>query len=107
MVVTEQTAPAIPPNPQASTPATTAPDGKSLYVMVTTLEMKGKVIGERVVDMYHYGTRKWLHDHMWWASHNTHRVEIEPASPTDVDAYLAAQRQKLADKFNTPKTIAA
>lgn len=76
---------------------------KVLYVKITTMDVKGAVIGERIVDMYHFGTRKWLHDHTWWAMHNDHLVEQQQASVTDVEVYLATQRQKLADKFNTPK----
>lgn len=94
----------IPANPTTSTPAIVVKSGeeeqKVLYVKIVTMDMKGKVIGERIVDMYHYGTRKWLHDHMWWAMHNDHLVEAQQASVTDVDTYLLAQRQKLAEKFN-------
>lgn len=100
----------IPENPTTSTPLTPlvsaspivvkAEEQKVLFTKITTLDLKGKVIGERIVDMYHFGTRKWLHDHMWWAMHNDHIVEAQQASVTDIDAYLLAQRQKLAEKFN-------
>lgn len=78
-------------------------DQKSLYVKVTTTDytkQKGVKIGERIVDMYHFGTRNWFHSHMWWAMHNGHLVESETATAAEVDAYLAEQKQKLADKFN-------
>lgn len=47
-------------------------------VLVETFDSEGEVVGTREVDMYHYGTRDWLSGHMWWATHNGHRVYIGP-----------------------------
>lgn len=73
---------------------------RTLYVQVITHDAQGKVIGTRIVDMYHFGTRNWLHDHTWWAMHNGHSIETEIAHPDDVNEYLAAAKIKLAEKFN-------
>lgn len=56
----------------------TKPQGKNLMVLVETFDSEGEVVGTREVDMYHYGTRDWLSGHMWWATHNGHRVYIGP-----------------------------
>lgn len=74
---------------------------RNLYVQVTTRNDAAKVIGTRIVDMYHFGTRNWLHNHQWWAMHNGHNIEVEVANPEDVAAYLADAKIKLAEKFNT------
>jgi hypothetical protein len=76
-------------------------DAKTLFVQVTTRNDAGKVIGTRIVDMYHFGTRNWLHNHHWWAMHNGNNVETEVAHEDDVAAYLADAKLKLADKFNS------
>lgn len=76
---------------------------KSLFVSVITHDTKGEVIGERIVDMYHFGTRNWLHNHAWWAMHNGHVLTTVVAGPKDVDAYLAAGKAALAEKFNHTK----
>jgi hypothetical protein len=73
---------------------------RNLYVQVTTTNDAGKVIGTRIVDLYHFGTRNWLHNHAWWAMHNGHSIETEVAHPDDVSAYLAEGKAKLAEKFN-------
>lgn len=75
---------------------------KRLFVKVTTTDLtkKGLIIGERIVDMYHMGTKNWLQNHMWWAMHNGHLVESEVASEDDVKSYIDDNRAKLAAKFN-------
>jgi hypothetical protein len=75
---------------------------KTLYVKVTTTDLANKavIIGERIVDMYHFGTRNWLHNHFWWAMHNGHLVETEVATADQIDEYLLEQKKKLAEKFN-------
>lgn len=81
-------------------------DNKNLYVQVTTYATDGKVVGTRIVDMYHFGTRNWLHNHCWWAMHNGHSVNTEIAHPDDVTAYLAEGAKRLADKFNSKPAAA-
>lgn len=73
---------------------------KTLYIKVETYDGAGKQIGERVVDMYHFGTRNWLQTHQWWAMHNSHTIELRPADDGEVQAYLDEAKLKLAEKFN-------
>lgn len=77
-----------------------ANDERNLFVQVKTTDQAGKQIGTRIVDLYHFGTRNWLHNHHWWAMHNGHSIITEVASTADVDKYLVDAKQKLADKFN-------
>ena len=64
-------------NSQDTQVAERATQTKNLYVSVKTFDSEGKTIGERIVDMYHYGTAKWLQNHLWWAMHNDHCVESQ------------------------------
>lgn len=73
----------------------------NLFISVKTFDKEGKTVGERIVDMYHFGTRKWLQQHTWWAVHNGHEIETKLATPDEVKAYLAAAAQALASKFNS------
>ena len=84
-------------------PAAAASNGnpQNLFVSVSTFNAEGKTIGERIVDMHHFGTRKWLQDHLWWSTHNAHTVEINVANPEQSDAYIASGKAALAAKFNT------
>lgn len=79
----------------------TAHQSKNLYVTVTTYDAKGKQVGVRVVDMYHYGTRNWVQNHLWWAVHQkpAHVIEINEATEVEVDEYLATQAKALQEKF--------
>lgn len=88
---------------QPEAPAVTATNGnpQNLYISVFTFNTEGKTIGERIVDMHHFGTRKWLQDHLWWSTHNGHATEINVASPEQIDGYLTSGKQALAAKFNT------
>jgi hypothetical protein len=75
---------------------------RNLYVSVKTFEgTTGKTIGERVVDMYHYGTRSWLQNHVWWAMHNGHQTEQTPATPEEITKYFETAKVALANKFNS------
>lgn len=78
---------------------------KNLYVTVTTYDEKGKQSGVRVVDMYHYGTRNWMANHLWWATHNGQAVEVNLATQTEVDEYMAQQTKALAAKFNGVEAV--
>lgn len=91
--MTKQAQVATPVVAQNSTP-------QNLFVSVRTFDAQGKTIGERIVDMCHYGTRDWLSKHLWWSTHNGHCVEIDLAKPEDIDAYLEAGKVALAEKFN-------
>jgi len=71
-----------------------------LYVIVETFNTDGHNIGDRIVDLYHPGTAKWVRDHMWWAAHNGHSVESRNATQDEIDQYLASQREALAAKYN-------
>lgn len=71
-----------------------------LFVSIKTFNAEGRTIGERIVDMYHYGTRNWLQNHHWWAMHNGHCVETTVATPAEVDEYMQSAKKALADKFN-------
>lgn len=72
-----------------------------LYVTVNTYGTDGKQVGTRVVDMYHYGTRNWLQNHMWWAMHHAHSVETLIANEAEVADYIKNQEVALAEKFNS------
>lgn len=73
---------------------------QNLYVSVKTFDVDGKTVGERIVDMCHYGTRNWLSSHIWWATHHDCCTEIDLAKPGEIEAYLAAGKEALAAKFN-------
>lgn len=79
----------------------------NLFISVKTFDVEGKTVGERIVDMYHFGTRNWLQNHHWWAMHNGHCVETNVATSDEVTGYLAASKEALAAKFNAPKAVAA
>lgn len=87
---------------QAAAPITQQ-QNKNLYVTVTVYDVKGKQIGVRVVDMYHYGTRNWLQNHFWWAMHNSHSVQVDTSTEMEIDEYMARQTAALQDKFGAPK----
>lgn len=73
---------------------------QNLHVSVKTFDAEGRTIGERIVDMHHFGTRNWLQNHLWWATHHGHCTEVNIASPEEIEAYLASGREALAAKFN-------
>lgn len=79
----------------------------NLYISVKTFNTEGKTIGERIVDMYHFGTRNWLQNHLWWAMHHGACVETNIATDGEINAYLATAKQALADKFNSDAKVAA
>lgn len=80
---------------------------QNLFISVKTFDPEGKTVGERIVDMCHYGTRKWLSDHLWWATHNGNCTEIDLAKPAEIDAYLAKGKEALAAKFNHSAPVGA
>jgi hypothetical protein len=84
------------------------PQQNNLFISVKTFDPQGRTVGERVVDMYHFGTRNWLQNHHWWAMHNGNCVETNVASAKEVDEYLASAKVALAAKFNgAPAEVAA
>ena len=91
--------------------ANTNSTSQNLYFAVTTFDKDGHDIGFRVVDLYHFGTRKWLQQHTWWALHNGHTFEVNPATPEQTKAHIAEMAKQLAEKFNgpaeEPKAVAA
>jgi len=93
---TETTTPATAKAPEP--PTSNGPS--NLFISVKTFDVEGKTVGERVVDMYHFGTRNWLQNHHWWAMHNGHCVETNVATPTEIENYLAQSKVALAAKFN-------
>lgn len=94
------------PKTNGSAPATSS-GPSNLFISVKTFDVEGKTVGERIVDMYHFGTRNWLQNHHWWAMHNGHCVETNVATTDEVTGYLAASKEALAAKFNAPKAVAA
>lgn len=86
--------------PESSDPQN--PQTKTLYISINTYEAgpKGKNIGHRVVDLFHYGTRNWLNKHTWWAMHHGHVVEQVVATPKEIENYVEQQKSLLVDKFN-------
>jgi hypothetical protein len=87
--------------PQQTAGVTSPQDQNNLFISVKTFDTQGKTVGERIVDMYHFGTRNWLQQHTWWAMHNGHDVETKLATPDEVKSYLAMATQALANKFNS------
>lgn len=79
----------------------------NLYMTINTVDVAGKAVGYRLVDLYHFGTRNWLSNHHWWAMHQGHEVIICPASQDEVNSYLAEKAKELQDKFNGPEEQAA
>lgn len=86
--------------PAANSTETAKP--ANLFISVKTFDKDGKTIGERIVDQYHFGTRNWMQNHLWWAMHNSAEVEIKLATPEEIDAYVSSARAALAEKFNAP-----
>lgn len=82
--------------------ATTNNKPNNLYMSVKTFDQEGKTIGERIVDLFHFGTRGWLQQHIWWAMLNSNCVEVNIATPEETAAYLASGVTALAEKFNGP-----
>lgn len=77
---------------------------QNLFISVRTFDAEGKTVGERIVDMCHYGTRDWLSKHLWWATHNGHCTEVDLAKPPEIEAYLEQGKLALASKFNSVTT---
>jgi hypothetical protein len=73
---------------------------QKLYVSVKTFDAEGRTVGERIVDMHHFGTRNWLQNHLWWSTHHNHCTEVNIATPEEVDAYVNAGAKALATKLN-------
>jgi hypothetical protein len=78
-------------------------NNKNLFVLVTTRDGQtpDTIVGSRIVDMYHFGTRNWLQNHMWWATHNGHVVVLELATAEEIQDHIAALTAQLAAKFNS------
>ena len=72
---------------------------RNLYMSVKTFCPEGKSIGFRIVDLFHYGTRNWLQDHLWWAMHNSNCVEVNVATDEEISEYLEASAKALQAKF--------
>lgn len=85
---------------------TTSNTPQNLFISVKTFDAEGRTVGERIVDMCHYGTRNWLSNHLWWATHNGHCTEIDLAKPKEIEDYLEAGKLALASKFNATETVA-
>jgi hypothetical protein len=80
-------------------PAATQQQPRNLYMSVKTFNPEGKSIGFRIVDLFHYGTRNWLQDHLWWAMHNANCVEVNIATDDEIGEYLEASAKALQAKF--------
>lgn len=93
---------------KGNAPASSNSQRSNLYVSVNTFDADtGKTVGERIVDQYHFGTRNWQGNHIWWAMHQGHTVEIKPANADEIAAYIASQTAALAEKHNaTPPATA-
>lgn len=101
-MTTKQVKVAVSQAPVATTNST-PPD--NIFISVLTFDKEGRPVGERLVDMCHHGTEFWLYrKHLWWAMQHGYEVEIKPASAKEVDDYLIAGRQSLADRFNSGTT---
>lgn len=74
----------------------------NLFISVNTFDAEGKTVGERIVDMFHYGTRNWLQNHLWWAMHHNHQVECTVCTPEQSAEYVKSASLALAAKFNAP-----
>lgn len=76
---------------------------KTLFLRVDTFDKDGRTIGTRIVDLYHFGTRNWMANHMWWAAHNGHTIETNVANDDEVNAYVEKQKAALAERFQSEK----
>lgn len=85
-------------------PHSTSP--QNLFISVRTFNVEGKTIGERIVDMFHYGTTKWLTKHLWWSTQHGYCTEVDVAKPEEIEAYLAAGKLALVAKYNGDQTPA-
>lgn len=74
---------------------------QNLYYVVETYDTDGKQLdpGKRIVDLYHYGTRNWYHNHTWWALHHACTLDVRPADDNEVAEYVREQEIKLMEKF--------
>lgn len=86
--------------------ANQSPQTKHLFIRVNAFNAEGREVGTRIVDLYHFGTRAWLQKHTWWAMHHGHVIEQQPATEDEIAAYIQAQRDALAAKYN-PQAEAA
>lgn len=87
------------------TPGNNPQNIKTRYVKVLNYEKgTGKTLGERIVDMFHIGTRNFIQNNLWWATSNGHDTEIVMVGDEEVGAYMAKRRLDLVDKFGGPKT---
>lgn len=78
---------------------------QNLYFGVQSFDKEGHDIGFRIVDLYHFGTRKWMEKHTWWALHNGHTLEIIPTTPDQVTAHVAKLAAELVEKYShTPES---
>lgn len=73
---------------------------RQLFLTVNTYDSNNAQVGHRVVDLYHFGTNKWMSKHFWWAAHQGYSVDTQIASDEEVAAYMESAKQALADKFN-------
>lgn len=87
--------------------ATNSNTPQNLFISVKTFDAEGRTVGERIVDMCHYGTTGWLGKHLWWATHHGYCTEVDIAKPEEAEAYVAAGKAALAAKFNTGQQPAA
>lgn len=71
---------------------------KSLYIKIETYNAKNQQVGERIVDIYHPGTAKWIQKHSWWAAHKGCLIEIRNADAGEIQAFLKEQQQADAVK---------
>lgn len=100
--ITVEQLPVAPPNNGNS-------QANNLFISVATFDAEGKTVGGRIVDMHHFGTRKWLEKHLWWSTHHGYLCEINIATQVEIDTYLAEAKIALAEKFNsqTAEAVAA
>lgn len=94
-----------PTTPVAQSMANKGERKQNLFFSVKTFDgQSGKEIGDRIVDLYHIGTRDWVSNHVWWAMHNGHEVVQNVATDEEVAYYLRDQEKKLQEKFGAPKS---
>lgn len=94
-------------NSQKNTNGANSNGPSNLFISVKTFDTEGKTVGERIVDMYHFGTRNWLQNHHWWAMHNGHCVETNVATPDEIADFIVQSKQALAQKFQGQSAKAA
>lgn len=74
---------------------------QNLFMSITSVDVGDNVVGYKIIDLYHYGTRSWLANHQWWAMHNNVSVEVRVATDEEVQEFMAKKAKQLQDHYSS------